>query len=122
MLNINPTTYGNTPACVWLVDLLNKHNAVPLSQGIARILNGFNADMANIMKMPGRSTRHQVMLFWRDRTIDMARTQLGPMFEETGISIDILANVITGKYRQMVEKGDLWEKLAYGPEGAPDET
>ena len=103
-MNLDPWTFGSSPASQILVERLNYQNAADLCRQISRLLVRFNRDISNILKIPSRVTRNRVLPVWYKEAISTAHMRLGAAFIHQGIEISFLESIISTRFKRAMEE------------------
>jgi len=107
---LDVATFGNSPACVALTDMLNRIENQSLTRKTVISLQTFYRGLNEIMKMD--SPYREIMLkLFHDHTLELARADLFPKFDEHEINNSYFQNILHQKKRAALRDGELLEKL-----------
>ena len=79
-LNLDPGTFGRTPACQILVEKLNAHGDENLAASVSRVLAHYFTGLRDLIRVSYK-TRYTIMKMWRDRYLVYGQQQLKHRFD-----------------------------------------
>lgn len=109
-VNLDPDTFGNTPACRILVEKLNRANNAALARTVSTQLTNYFIGLREIMKMVN-PTRDLCIDLWADRAKRLAEEHMLASFERHGIDLSYVRNIIHHKKRQAKLHGAIIQRF-----------
>lgn len=105
---LDKTTFGDTPAAMFLATRLNEVNNVVLTRKISRSMQHYRNIMRDArLAHEGRSITTQTLSWIVSRLNDQLNQTVADMCEATGadeLSIDLMSNVIRGEIKRIINK------------------
>lgn len=111
-LHLAPTTFGTTPAAQRLAEEMNAKGNAFLSRKVSRLLCDMQEGFGDLVKTPNSKTRHKVMRWWLAHHLEQVSAQIAPDFEQAGMQVSFLENVMHRHFRIAMRDGDVWDRLA----------
>lgn len=109
-LNLDPGTFGGTPACHILVEKLNAAGDGPLASAVVRRFNQYFEVLGELLKL-NNPTRSLMIKMHYEATDAEAREVLEPRLESYNIPYSYFHNVLLHRRRQAQDHGAILERF-----------
>ena len=109
-LNLDPTTYGRTPACLILVEKLNGHNDARLASMVSKLLSEFSTTCRDLIRLP-RRTRARMLRLALDDAQQRANDLLHERMDQAGIPYSYVHNILHHRFRQASEHANIIDRF-----------
>ncbi len=109
-LNLDPGTFGGTPACHILIEKLNATDDAKLASSVVRRFNTYFETLGELLKLDN-PTRDLMIRLWFEKIDGEARQELEPRLESYDIAYSYFNNILNHRKRQAMEHGALLEKF-----------
>ena len=109
-LNLDPGTFGGTPACHILVEKLNATGDARLAHSVVRRFNSYFETLGELLKL-NNPTRSVMIKMWYEHVDAEAKQELEPRLEEYKIPYSYFHNILLHRRRQAQDHGAILEKF-----------
>ena len=116
-LNLDPGTFGGTPACHILVERLNAAGDAKLARSLIRGFDAYFAGLNELIKM--RGPRDTMINLWYKNALEIAEG-LKDRLEEKNVTFSYVVNVLQYRAKRAKEHGEVIERMFEGTEDQLD--